>query len=42
MLGRPNLDDNFSRSTEHWRPKVVTALHGQKLDRESKPNSVSV
>jgi mannose-6-phosphate isomerase-like protein (cupin superfamily) len=26
-----NLDEKFSRFTDHWRPKVIAALNGQEI-----------
>lgn len=26
-----NLDEKFSRFTEHWRPKVIASLNGQEI-----------
>ncbi len=31
MPDRFNLDEKFSRFTEHWRPKVVAAVNGQEV-----------
>lgn len=30
-LDKINLTDKFSRFTEHWRPKTITALNGQEI-----------
>jgi len=30
-LDKVNLDDKFSRFTEHWRPKIAAELNGQEV-----------
>ena len=31
MTTKINLDEKFSRFSEHWRPKVIASLNGQEL-----------
>ena len=30
-MDKVNLDDKFSRFTEHWRPKIAAELNGQEV-----------
>ena len=30
-VGAASLDENFSRISEHWRPKVIAELNGQEV-----------